>query len=100
MGTVGRGLTVFAHTCADPGRATRCAQSVRGGRAAKRPTLVVTYEEAGGTPGDFNGDGNVNGADLGLMLAVWGTCPGCPEDMNGDGVVDGADMGLLLASWT
>ncbi|MCH2160454.1 MAG: DNRLRE domain-containing protein [Phycisphaerales bacterium] len=67
---------------------------------SKRPTLVVSYEEAGGTPGDFNGDGSVNGADLGLMLAVWGACPGCPEDLNDDGVVDGADMGLLLANWT
>lgn len=66
---------------------------------SKRPSLVVTYEEPGGTPGDFNGDGSVGGADLGLLLAVWGPCPGCPEDLNGDGVVDGGDIGLLLANW-
>jgi hypothetical protein len=68
--------------------------------ASKHPTLVVAYEEAGGMPGDFNGDGKVNGADLGLLLAVWGPCDGCPEDMNNDGMVDGGDIGLMLASWT
>jgi hypothetical protein len=26
--------------------------------------------------GDLNGDGNVNGADLGLILGAWGTCQG------------------------
>ena len=65
----------------------------------ERPYLVVEYE-IGSTPGDFTGDGEVDGADLGLMLAVWGTCPGCPEDLTGDGVVNGADLGLLLSFWT
>jgi hypothetical protein len=51
-------------------------------------------------PGDFNGDGIANGADLGLMLAVWNACDACPEDMNGDGTVNGADLGLFLVAWT
>ena len=67
--------------------------------ASARPTLIVVFE-AGGIPGDFNGDGDVNGADLGLLLGAWGPCPGCPEDLNGDGVVSGADIGLLLVAWT
>ncbi len=51
-------------------------------------------------PGDFNGDGLVNGADFGGLLAAWGACPApCPEDLNGDGQVGGADVGLLLAVW-
>ena len=49
--------------------------------------------------GDYNGDGFVNGADLGLMMAAWGACGGCPEDLNGDGVVSGADLGLMIAGW-
>lgn len=53
-----------------------------------------------GIPGDLDGDGLVNGADMGLLLSEWGPCPGCPADLNGDGVVDGADMGLLLVNWT
>jgi hypothetical protein len=48
-------------------------------------------------PGDFNGDGVVDGADLGLFLAGWGF-PGV-TDMNGDGITNGADLGLLLSNW-
>jgi len=52
--------------------------------------------------GDLNGDGVVDGADLGILLSAWGECPStgaCPADLNGDGVVDGADLGILLAAW-
>ncbi len=52
-----------------------------------------------GPASDLNGDGQVNGADLGLLLASWGPCSGCPEDLNGDGQVTGADLGLMLADW-
>lgn len=51
--------------------------------------------------GDLNGDGVVNGADLGLLLAQWGPCAAsCGADFNGDGIVDGADLGALLGAWT
>jgi hypothetical protein len=46
--------------------------------------------------GDFNGDGEVSGGDLGMLLAMWGTADG---DLNGDGTTSGADLGLLLSSW-
>lgn len=49
---------------------------------------------------DLNGDGIVNGADLGLLLVAWGPCPGCAADLNRDGAVTGADLGILLAAWT
>jgi hypothetical protein len=55
----------------------------------------------GGTvadPADLNGDGDVDGADLGLLLGGWEQ-PG-PTDLNGDGTTNGADLGLLLSSWT
>ncbi|MFO0873381.1 MAG: hypothetical protein U0575_05360 [Phycisphaerales bacterium] len=51
---------------------------------------------------DLNGDGVVNGADLGLLLASWGDNSGglCVRaDIDINGVVDGADLGLLLANW-
>lgn len=54
-------------------------------------------------PGDLNGDGIVDGADLALVLAAWGDCEvlgACPADLNFDGTVDAADLGLLLANWT
>jgi hypothetical protein len=49
-------------------------------------------------PYDLNGDGVVNGADLGLFIGLWGTS-GPEGDFNNDGVVDGADNGLLIANW-
>lgn len=56
-----------------------------------------------GTPvpdcfGDLNGDGIVDGADLGELLADWMGGPG-PSDLDGSGDVDGADLGLLLAAF-
>ena len=54
-------------------------------------------------PADLNGDGFVDGADLGTMLAGWGPCqtqnPSCVPDLNFDGIVDGGDLAILLAGW-
>ncbi|MFO0829423.1 MAG: laminin B domain-containing protein [Phycisphaerales bacterium] len=47
---------------------------------------------------DLNGDGQVNAADLGILLGAWGT-PG-PGDLDGDGVVSAADLAILLGAWT
>lgn len=49
-------------------------------------------------PGDLNGDGEVDGADLGLLLADWDEVSG-PANINGIGAVDGADLGILLSNW-
>ena len=52
--------------------------------------------------GDLDWNGAVDGADLGIMLGEWGNCPGlaaCPPDLDGNGEVDGADLGLLLGNW-
>ncbi|HMN97495.1 MAG TPA: hypothetical protein PKC90_13560 [Phycisphaerales bacterium] len=63
------------------------------------PSLFVIYlPPAPPIIGDLNGDGIVDGADLGLLLDEWGTDG--PGDLNGDGVVDGADLGILMAAWT
>jgi hypothetical protein len=48
--------------------------------------------------GDLNGDGVVNGADLGLLLSGWAQ-PG-PTDLNNDGTTNGADLGLQLSHWS
>jgi len=49
---------------------------------------------------DINGDGWVDGVDLGIVLASWSTdAAGAPADLNRDGAVDGADLGVLLSAW-
>ena len=74
--------------------------------------VAVAWFIDGTPPGldaDLNGDGVVNGFDLGILLASWSippTAPGCggtipcAADLNGDGVVNGFDLGILLGSWT
>ena len=47
--------------------------------------------------GDLDGDGLVNGADLGFLLGAWGTDA---ADLDGDGTTDGSDFGLLLSLFT
>ncbi len=48
--------------------------------------------------GDLDGNGSVDGADLGLLLTAFGG-KGGSADLNGDGMVDGADLGLLLTAF-
>jgi hypothetical protein len=51
----------------------------------------------GGIPGDLNGDGVVNAADLAILLGQWGGSGSA--DLNGDGTVSAADLAILLGSW-
>ena len=46
--------------------------------------------------GDFDGDGDVDTADLLFLLGAWGTPDG---DVDGDGDTDTADLLALLAAW-
>ena len=52
-------------------------------------------------PGDLDGDGDTDLADLGILLADFGcTAPGpCPGDLDNDGDTDLADLGILLADF-
>ena len=78
-------------------------------------TIPDSCDIAGGAP-DFNldtvpdtcqctadlfVDRQVNGADLGALLAFWGPVnTGFPQaDINRDGSVNGADLGYLLNAW-
>ena len=63
------------------------------------PLSIVCSE--GIIAGDITGDGIVDAADLGLLIAGWGPCaPVCPGDLTGDGKVDAADLGLLISLWS
>ena len=48
--------------------------------------------------GDIDGDGCVNGRDLGLFFGDWGTDIE-QSDFNQDGEVNGVDLGILLENW-
>jgi hypothetical protein len=49
-----------------------------------------------GVPGDLDGNGTVDSADLSILLNGWGTPAG---DLNGDGTTDSADLSILLNNW-
>jgi len=57
------------------------------------------------SPADLNRDNIVNGDDLAMLLATWGSqcnlpsAPACPADITNDGVVNGADLAMLLTNW-
>ena len=48
---------------------------------------------------DINGDGIVNSADQGLLMASWNT-DDYRSDLNLDGTVDSGDLGILLSQWS
>lgn len=68
------------------------------------PCVEVVSWSVCDVPADLDEDGDVDGADLGLLLGAWGDCGpfqiGCLGDINCDGLIDGADLGLLLGAWT
>lgn len=63
--------------------------------------LRVNVVAGSGTPiiGDLDGDTRVSGADLALLLGMWGS-PNPAGDLDGDGTVGGPDLGLLLSNWS
>jgi hypothetical protein len=50
-------------------------------------------------PADLDSSGDVGPADLGNLLAAWGSDPGGPPDFNGNNTVGPEDLGTLLAAW-
>lgn len=59
---------------------------------------VCVTPTPGDCPADINGDGVVDGGDLGIVLAGFGGAGGT-ADVNQDGIVDGSDLGIVLAAW-
>lgn len=72
---------------------------------AREDSLVTTagatvawLVDAAAPLADLDGNGTVDGADLGILLGAWGTLG--PGDLDNNGTVNGADLGLLLGAWT
>lgn len=69
-----------------------------GAAGAALLTLSCDLGGCGSCPGDLDGDGEVNGSDLGALLGAWGT-GGPLGDLDWNGIVDGSDLASLLAAW-
>jgi hypothetical protein len=83
------------------GEATlRFFKAVPGAPASIQAATVVPAQ-AGGCPGDLNGDGSVDVQDLAALLSGFGA-PGGPAqgDIDGDGVVTLQDLALLLSQFS
>jgi hypothetical protein len=61
------------------------------------PGLIVPGGAS--NPYDLNGDGVVNGSDVGIFFTQWGAGCGSFADFNQDCIVNAADAGLLFANW-
>lgn len=69
--------------------------------AAIRAAVAVSPRvECPDCPADLNGDGCVDGGDLGLFLTYWGSSDEfSPGNLDGQAPVNGADLGVLLTGW-
>ena len=92
---------VMAQTAVDRGAAGYDTIYGWGFVNARAAVEAVFDDEPSECPADLNGDGIVNGGDLGQLLKVFNIVDDCdqPADINGDCLVDGADLGLLILSW-
>jgi hypothetical protein len=49
---------------------------------------------------DLNNNGQVDFADILVIIGAWGPCPPvCPEDLNDNGQVDFADILVVIGAW-
>lgn len=60
--------------------------------------FVSVLDCVGGLAGDLNNDGVVDTADLGILIAAFGSSDPV-SDLNNDGIVDTADLGILIAAF-
>lgn len=87
-------MTSFTAECASD-YLVRVA-SVNGSNAAGTLTVTSSQTPCPNCNGDYNSDGQRNGADLATLLSAWNSPVG---DITGDGQTDGADLTMLLSGW-
>lgn len=103
-GSVGPGFVAIYDLCtAGPGSGDDCDSNGRddaceigsGAPDADDDGVLDRCERA---RGDLDLDGDVDGADLSVLLGSWGPGPS-DYDLDGDDVVNGADLAKVLAGW-
>jgi subtilisin family serine protease len=89
--------------CNGNGEPDEC--DISGGGSSDNDGNGVPDECVGGNncPADFDGDNDVDAADLAQLLGSWGSYGPCPpyavEDFDQDCDVDAADLAQLLGAW-
>ena len=63
-----------------------------------RAVIIEYPAERPDCPEDLDGDGSVGGADLTLLLGLWGQVD-ASADLDGSGTVDGGDLTIMLGAW-
>ena len=71
-------------------------QIAAGGFHTIATATLVPVSQLADCAGDLNADGRIDGIDLNVLLAGWGTAMG---DCSGDGQTDGRDLTFQLARW-
>lgn len=102
-GTTSATLAILPVQLADAGQYDCVVTSLLSGCSATSDAATLTVEPAGNPcPADLTGDGQIDLADLSLLLSNYGTPSGAdPQDgdIDDDGDVDLADLSALLAAY-
>jgi hypothetical protein len=61
--------------------------------------MVISCTPSPQCPGDADGNGSVNIADLLMVISNWGQSGLNPADVNGDSIVNVADLLAVIAGW-
>ncbi|MCE2885296.1 MAG: M12 family metallo-peptidase [Planctomycetaceae bacterium] len=80
------------------GTPTGIADERDNARSMNTTRLIVANFRCSPCPGDFDGNREVNAADLAAMLGNWGVGSAI-ADLNGDDNTDAADLSILLGNW-
>jgi hypothetical protein len=93
-------VTVDAHeieVLAVGGTDAQCKSAARlTGTGDLGPISITGVETQAACLGDLDGDGQVAGSDLAILLGAWSTGT---VDFNADGTTDAADLAILLGAW-
>ena len=74
--------------------------SWQGPTVAKAAIPAAALTRGGTNPAsDIDNDGDIDAADLAILLGAWGQSGGA-SDVNRDGTVNAADLAILLSAWT
>ena len=94
-GAEGSSLTIVGVTDDDAGLYDVVVANDCGSVTSAAASLTIS---APACPADLNGNGQVDAADLAVLLGAWGSASAA-ADLDGSGLVGGPDLAILLGAW-